>query len=261
MRGDNTLWQVGTDHAGIATQIVVEQQLKAQGKTSRSRARTVRAARLGVERGIRRCDHQPDAAPGRLGRLVARALHDGRGPVGRSPRHVRAASRRRAHLSRQAPRQLGPEARHGGVRSRSRQRGIAGKDLGDSLSAGRWFRRARRRDDATRDDAGRYGSRRESGRRALSRVRRQGSRAAAAGRRIPVVADAYVDRESAPAPSRSRRRTISTTAARAAPWLPALSIFDLEAKVNDNAPEKYRGLDRYVARKAVLADLAPPVSW
>ena len=34
MRGDNTLWQVGTDHAGIATQIVVENQLKAEG-TSR----------------------------------------------------------------------------------------------------------------------------------------------------------------------------------------------------------------------------------
>ena len=31
MKGDNTLWQVGTDHAGIATQIVVEQQLKAEG--------------------------------------------------------------------------------------------------------------------------------------------------------------------------------------------------------------------------------------
>src|SRR6186713_3483452 len=31
MRGDNTLWQVGTDHAGIATQIVVEQQLAAEG--------------------------------------------------------------------------------------------------------------------------------------------------------------------------------------------------------------------------------------
>ena len=31
MRGDNTLWQVGTDHAGIATQIIVEQQLKAKG--------------------------------------------------------------------------------------------------------------------------------------------------------------------------------------------------------------------------------------
>src|SRR5690606_8124106 len=31
MRGNNTLWQVGTDHAGIATQMVVERQLEAQG--------------------------------------------------------------------------------------------------------------------------------------------------------------------------------------------------------------------------------------
>ena len=33
MKGDNTLWQCGTDHAGIATQMVVERQLNAQGKT------------------------------------------------------------------------------------------------------------------------------------------------------------------------------------------------------------------------------------
>ncbi len=32
MRGANTLWQVGTDHAGIATQMVVERQLEAEGK-------------------------------------------------------------------------------------------------------------------------------------------------------------------------------------------------------------------------------------
>ncbi len=31
MRGRDTLWQVGTDHAGIATQMVVERQLEAQG--------------------------------------------------------------------------------------------------------------------------------------------------------------------------------------------------------------------------------------
>ena len=31
MCGDNTLWQVGTDHAGIATQMVVERQLAASG--------------------------------------------------------------------------------------------------------------------------------------------------------------------------------------------------------------------------------------
>ena len=31
MRGDETLWQPGTDHAGIATQMVVERQLEAEG--------------------------------------------------------------------------------------------------------------------------------------------------------------------------------------------------------------------------------------
>ena len=39
MRGDNTLWQGGTDHAGIATQIVVEQQLAAQGTSRRDLGR------------------------------------------------------------------------------------------------------------------------------------------------------------------------------------------------------------------------------
>lgn len=41
MQGYNTLWQMGTDHAGIATQMVVERQLAQQGKT---------AAGLGRER-------------------------------------------------------------------------------------------------------------------------------------------------------------------------------------------------------------------
>ena len=33
MKGHNTLWQPGTDHAGIATQMVVERQLNIEGKT------------------------------------------------------------------------------------------------------------------------------------------------------------------------------------------------------------------------------------
>ncbi len=33
MCGENTLWQVGTDHAGIATQMVVERQLNSENKT------------------------------------------------------------------------------------------------------------------------------------------------------------------------------------------------------------------------------------
>src|SRR5678809_44902 len=35
MRGFNTLWQPGTDHAGIATQIVVERQLEGEGTSRR----------------------------------------------------------------------------------------------------------------------------------------------------------------------------------------------------------------------------------
>mgnify|MGYP001319988150 CR=1 FL=1 len=37
--------------------------------------------------------------------------------------------------------------------------------------------------------------------------------------------------------------------------LPMINIFDKHACLNDNAPEKYRGMDRYAARKAVVADL------
>ena len=35
MRGDDTLWQPGTDHAGIATQMIVERQLMERQEPSR----------------------------------------------------------------------------------------------------------------------------------------------------------------------------------------------------------------------------------
>src|ERR1700694_1352628 len=46
MLGDNTLWQVGTDHAGIATQIVVENQLLAEGSSRRALGRVKFADRV-----------------------------------------------------------------------------------------------------------------------------------------------------------------------------------------------------------------------
>ena len=46
MRGFNTLWQPGTDHAGIATQIVVERQLEAEGTSSRALGREGFEARV-----------------------------------------------------------------------------------------------------------------------------------------------------------------------------------------------------------------------
>ncbi len=41
MQGDNTLWQPGTDHAGIATQIVVERQLDAKGESRHQLGREI----------------------------------------------------------------------------------------------------------------------------------------------------------------------------------------------------------------------------
>jgi valyl-tRNA synthetase len=46
MRGDTTLWQAGTDHAGIATQMVVERQLNAEGKTRHAIGREAFIARV-----------------------------------------------------------------------------------------------------------------------------------------------------------------------------------------------------------------------
>ena len=40
MQGRNTLWQGGTDHAGIATQMVVERQLGLKGQTRACFARS-----------------------------------------------------------------------------------------------------------------------------------------------------------------------------------------------------------------------------
>ncbi|MCK9515763.1 MAG: valine--tRNA ligase, partial [Ottowia sp.] len=46
MRGDNTLWLPGTDHAGIATQIVVERQLQAEGTSRHALGRKNFVARV-----------------------------------------------------------------------------------------------------------------------------------------------------------------------------------------------------------------------
>ncbi|MBT2768172.1 valine--tRNA ligase [Stenotrophomonas sp. ISL-67] len=76
------------------------------------------------------------------------------------------------------------------------------------------------------------------------------------GRSVPVIADEYVD------------RAFGTGVVKVTPAhdfndyqvglrhdLPMINLFTPVAAINDNAPEKYRGLDRYEARKVVLAEL------
>ncbi|MBX3610107.1 MAG: valine--tRNA ligase [Hydrogenophaga sp.] len=75
-------------------------------------------------------------------------------------------------------------------------------------------------------------------------------------REIPVIADEYVD------------RAFGTGVVKVTPahdhndyavgqrhQLPTIGVLTLEASINQNAPAKYQGMDRFVARKAVVADL------
>ncbi len=76
------------------------------------------------------------------------------------------------------------------------------------------------------------------------------------GREIPIIADEYVD-----ASFGSGMVKITPAHDPNDYWvgqrhnLPQVNIFDVSATLNDEAPAKYRGMDRYDARKAVLNDL------
>ena len=76
------------------------------------------------------------------------------------------------------------------------------------------------------------------------------------GREIPVIADAYVDRDFGTGVVKvTPAHDVNDYAVGQRHGLPIICVLSLDASVNDNAPEKYRGLDRFVARKAVVADL------
>ena len=99
MRGFNTNWVVGTDHAGIATQIVVERQLEAEGKTRHDLGREKFVERVWqwkqqsgstITRQMRRLGASANWELRRHRRPERRLLHDGREDVARRRRGLRA---------------------------------------------------------------------------------------------------------------------------------------------------------------------------
>jgi len=75
-------------------------------------------------------------------------------------------------------------------------------------------------------------------------------------RLIPVIADAYVDREFGTGVVKvTPAHDINDHAVGLRHGLPVIGVLDLDARINDNAPAAYRGLDRFVARKKVVAEL------
>ena len=75
-------------------------------------------------------------------------------------------------------------------------------------------------------------------------------------RLIPVIADAYVDREFGTGVVKvTPAHDANDYAVGQRHGLPMIGVLAPDATINDNAPAAYRGLDRFVARKKVVADL------
>ncbi len=75
-------------------------------------------------------------------------------------------------------------------------------------------------------------------------------------RQIPVIADDYVDKEFGTGVVKvTPAHDQNDYAVGQRHKLPMICVLTLQATVNENAPEKYQGMDRFVARKAVVADL------
>ena len=76
------------------------------------------------------------------------------------------------------------------------------------------------------------------------------------GRRIPIVADEYSDPEKGSGAVKiTPAHDFNDFEVGRRHKLEAINIFDKFAKVNENAPEKYRGLDRFDARKKIVAEI------
>ncbi|KQM79852.1 valine--tRNA ligase [Xylophilus sp. Leaf220] len=75
-------------------------------------------------------------------------------------------------------------------------------------------------------------------------------------RTIPVIADDYVDKAFGTGVVKvTPAHDYNDYAVGQRHGLPTIGILTLDATINDNAPAAYRGLDRFVARKKVVADL------
>ena len=76
------------------------------------------------------------------------------------------------------------------------------------------------------------------------------------GREIPIIADDYVDREFGTGVVKvTPAHDFNDYAVGQRHNLPMISVLTLDAKIVEDAPAAYRGLDRYVARKRIVADL------
>ena len=258
MRGLDALWQPGTDHAGIATQMVVERQMAAEKLTRHDLGRDKFMERVWawkaesggtITRQLRRLGASPDWAKERftmdegLNRAVRRVFVElyKQGLIYRDKRLVNWDPKLHTAISDLEVEQreikshlwhfrypLADDPSRFIVVATTRPETM----LGDTAVA------VHPEDERYQDLIGKFVM--------LPLV----------GRRIPIVGDSYADPETGSGAVKiTPAHDFNDFEVGKRAGVAAINILDRDARINENAPEAYRGLDRYEARKRIVADL------
>ncbi len=266
MRGHNTLWVPGTDHAGIATQIVVERKLQAAGQTRHDLGRKNFVAKVWewkeesgatITQQMRRMGdsvawkHEYFTMDPKMSTVVTSTfvklyeqglIYRGKRLVNWDPvlksavsdLEVESEERDSFMWHIEYPFSDGPQTGADGNPMRGMH--IATTRPETMLADGAL---------AVHPDDARY-----------QHLIGKMVDLPLCDRAIPVIADTYVD------PAFGSGCVKITGAHDFNDYqvaqrhdLPLITIFTLDAKINENGPAQYQGMDRYVCRKAVLKDL------
>ncbi|HAC33947.1 MAG TPA: valine--tRNA ligase, partial [Gammaproteobacteria bacterium] len=257
MRGNNTLWQVGTDHAGIATQMVVERQLAAQNISRHDLGRdafvdrvwdwkaqsggqiTRQLRRMGASADWQRERFTMDKGLSHAVREVFIQLYE-KGLIYRGKRLVNwdpVLHTAISDLEVESTEEQGhlwhiryPLADDSGslVVATTRPETM----LGDTAVA-------------VHPDDERY-----------KHLIGKKIRLPISGREIPVIADDYVDQEFGSGCVKiTPAHDFNDYQIGQRHDLPMINVLTADAAISDDMPESYRGLDRFVARKKLVDEL------
>ncbi len=257
MKGDNTLWQPGCDHAGIATQMVVERQLSSEGKTRHDLGRDAFINRIWqwkqesggtITKQLRRMGASPDWSRERftmddgLSEAVQEVfiklfeedlIYRGKRLVNWDPVLHTAVSdleviseEENGHMWHMRYPISGEEGFLTVATTRPETM------LGDSAVA-------------VHPEDSRY-----------THLIGKHIELPLTGRTIPIIADDYVDPEFGSGCVKiTPAHDFNDYEVGKRHDLELINIFTIEARINEQAPQQYQGMDRYDARKAVVKDL------
>jgi valyl-tRNA synthetase len=258
MKGRDALWQPGTDHAGIATQMVVERQLAEAGKTRHDLGRdafikrvwewkaesggtiTSQLRRLGASCDWQRERFTMDDGLSRAVRKVFVELYR-RNLIYRDKRLVNWDPKLHTAIS-----DLEVEQREIVGKMWYFKYPIEGRE-GEFVTVGTTRPETMLGDVAVavHPEDGRY-----------KHLIGKTCSLPIVGRKLPIVADEYADPEiGSGAVKMTPAHDFNDFEVGKRHNLKMINVLDKDARLNQNAPKKYQGLDRYDAREKVVAEM------